>query len=178
MQHTRSSNKGLHDSDSDLHASDSGLYASDTILHGYRQITNKPVIIIIVFLFSACVSMAQIVQPMAGEQDMEAYLLVYFRDNTHSLHFALSTDGNTFTALNDGNQVVGGDTIASQKGIRDPHIARGPDGAFCLAMTDLHLFAQRLGYRATRWERDEEKYDWGNNRGFVLRPYMIPGRER
>lgn len=103
-----------------------------------------------------------------GEENMEAYLLVYFKDNTHSLHFALSTDGYTFTSVNDGNPVMSGDTIASQKGIRDPHISRGPDGAFYIAMTDLHLFAKQLGYRETTWERPGEKYDWGNNRGFVL----------
>ena len=102
-----------------------------------------------------------------SESDMAAYLMVYHKDNTHSLHMAISHDGYTFTALNDDKPVVKADTIASQKGIRDPHIFRGPDGAFYVAMTDLHLFAQRLGYRDTRWERDE-KYGWGNNRGLVL----------
>lgn len=102
------------------------------------------------------------------EQEKEAYLLAYFTDPTHSLHFALSTDGYTFTDVNNGNPVIAGDTIASQKGIRDPHITRGPDGAFYVAMTDLHIFAMQKGYRATEWERPGELYDWGNNRGFVL----------
>lgn len=103
-----------------------------------------------------------------NETSMEAYLLVYFTDPTHGLHFALSTDGYTFTDVNNGNPVVRGDTIASQKGIRDPHITRGPDGAFYLATTDLHVFGKQMGYRETQWERDGDKYDWGNNRGFVL----------
>lgn len=98
----------------------------------------------------------------------KAYLLVYFKDDDHSLHMALSTDGYTFTDINKGNAVIAGDTIAEQKGIRDPHITRGPDGAFYLAMTDLHLFAKKLGYRKTTWERPGDKYGWGNNRGFVL----------
>ena len=98
----------------------------------------------------------------------EAYLLVYFKDDDHSLHMALSTDGYTFTDINKGDAVIAGDTIAEQKGIRDPHITRGPDGAFYLAMTDLHLFAKKLGYRNTMWERAGDKYGWGNNRGFVL----------
>jgi len=51
---------------------------------------------------------------------MWAYVLTYFKDDTHSLHMALSTDGYTFTAVNDGKPVVAGDEIASQKGIRDP----------------------------------------------------------
>lgn len=100
------------------------------------------------------------------EIDMSAYLMVFHKDNTHSLHMALSNDGYTFTALNDGNPVIGGDTIADQKGIRDPHIYRGPDGAFYLAMTDLHIYAKQAGFRDTEWER--EGYGWGNNRGLVL----------
>lgn len=102
------------------------------------------------------------------EKDMAAYLLVYFTDPTHSLFMALSPDGYTFTDVNDGQPVIGGDTIATQKGIRDPHITRGPDGAFYLAMTDLHIFGQREGYRTTQWERDGDIHGWGNNRGFVL----------
>jgi len=102
------------------------------------------------------------------EKDMSAYLMVFHKDNTHSLHMALSADGYSFTALNDGNPVIAGDTIADQKGIRDPHIFRGPDGAFYLSMTDLHIFAQRDGYRNTEWERDGKLYGWGNNRGLIL----------
>lgn len=122
----------------------------------------------VVSLLSGCVEQAQSRDSVVGEKDMGAYLLVYFSDSTHSLHFALSPDGYTFTAVNDGKPVADGKTLASQKGIRDPHITRGPDGAFYLAMTDLHIFAQREGLRATEWERDGAKYDWGNNRGFVL----------
>ncbi len=102
------------------------------------------------------------------EADMAAYLMVYHSDDTHSLHMALSRDGYTFTALNDGKPVIAGDTIALQKGIRDPHIFRGPDGAFYLAMTDLHIFAQKEGYRDTEWERPGKDFGWGNNRGLVL----------
>lgn len=103
-----------------------------------------------------------------SEKDMGAYLLVYFSDDTHSLYMATSRDGYTFTAVNNSRPIAAGDTLASQKGIRDPHIYRGPDGAFYLAMTDLHIFGQREGFRDTQWERDADKYDWGNNRGFVL----------
>ena len=35
-------------------------------------------------------------------------------------------------------------------------------------MTDLHIYAQRDGYRDTEWERDGKEYGWGNNRGLVL----------
>lgn len=102
------------------------------------------------------------------EKDISAYLMVFHKDETHGLHMAISRDGYTFTALNDGKPVIAGDTIALQKGIRDPHVFRGPDGAFYLAMTDLHIYAQREGFRSTEWERDGNEYGWGNNRGLVL----------
>ena len=103
-----------------------------------------------------------------AEKDMAAYLMVFHTDPTHGLHMALSRDGYTFTALNDGRPVIAGDTIALQHGIRDPHIYRGPDGTFYMAMTDLHIYAQREGYRDTEWERDGALYGWGNNRALVL----------
>ena len=108
------------------------------------------------------------VTPHRKKKDMAAYLMVFHQDEDHCLHAAISRDGYTFTALNDGKPIIAGDTIADQKGIRDPHIYRGPDGGFYLAMTDLHIYAQRDGYRDTEWERDGKTYGWGNNRGLVL----------
>ena len=102
------------------------------------------------------------------EKDFGGYLLVYFKDQTHSAYLAVSRDGYTFTDLNEGQPIFDGALLAEQKGVRDPHITRGPDGAFYLAMTDLHIFGQRAGYRTTPWERPQEKYGWGNNRAIVL----------
>lgn len=102
------------------------------------------------------------------EKDMSEYLMVYFKDESHGLYMALSKDGKTFTDVNNANPVMNGDTLAEQKGIRDPYIVRGNDGLFYMAMTDLHIFAQKQGIRTTEWERDGEKYGWGNNRGLVL----------
>lgn len=102
------------------------------------------------------------------EKDYGGYLLVYFKDQTQSAYMAISRDGCTFTDLNGGNPIFDGAAIAEQRGVRDPHIARGPDGGFYLAMTDLHIFGQRAGYRTTQWQRPQEKYGWGNNRAIVL----------
>lgn len=102
-----------------------------------------------------------------GEEGMAAYLMTYFSDSDHSLHFAVSDDGYTFTALNGNKPVISGDSIAEQRGIRDPHIYRGPDNRFYLVLTDLHIFGKENGLRDTRWERGDE-YGWGNNRGIVL----------
>ena len=102
------------------------------------------------------------------EKDYAGYLLVYFKDQTQCAYLAISRDGYTFTDINGGQPVFDGTLLAEQKGVRDPHITRGPDGAFYLVMTDLHIFGQRAGYRTTQWERPVEQYGWGNNRAIVM----------
>jgi hypothetical protein len=102
------------------------------------------------------------------EKDMGAYLMVYFKDDTHGLYMALSKDGYSFTDVNKAKPIIAGDTIAEQKGIRDPYIYRGPNGMFYLTLTDLHIYGDKAGYRTTQWERDSKQYGWGNNRGLVL----------
>lgn len=103
-----------------------------------------------------------------SEKDLSGYVMVYFKDQTHSAYMAISADGYNFTDLNNGNPIFIGSELAEQKGVRDPHIARGPDGAFYLAMTDLHISGRRAGFRDTEWQRPQEKYGWGNNRALVL----------
>ena len=49
-----------------------------------------------------------------GEKQMSAYLMVFHRDDTHSLYMALSRDGYQFTALNNAQPVISGDTIAER----------------------------------------------------------------
>jgi hypothetical protein len=102
------------------------------------------------------------------EKDFAGYILTYFKDQTHSVHFAISWDGYTFVDVNGGRPVLDGGLLAEQKGVRDPHITRGLDGAFYLVMTDLHIAARRAGLRTNEWERPAERYGWGNNRAIVL----------
>lgn len=103
-----------------------------------------------------------------GAGEKSAYLMSYFKDETHSLYFATSRDGCVWTDVNGGRPVLSGYGIADQHGIRDPHIIRGDDGAFYLTMTDLHNFGQREGYRDTEWERPGDEFGWGNNRNLIL----------
>jgi len=103
-----------------------------------------------------------------AKQKTDAYLMVYFTDEDHSLHMAVSFDGYAFTALNDNHAVICGDTIAEQRGVRDPYIMRAPDGTYLIAMTDLHVFGREAGVRTEEWERPKEQYDWGNNKNLVL----------
>lgn len=101
-----------------------------------------------------------------------SYLLVYFKDETHDIYFATSPDGYSFTDVNGGQPIFLGRVLAEQKGVRDPHLMRGPDGAFYLAMTDLHIFAKPAGLRDTEWERPGEDYGWGNNRNLIFMKSM------
>jgi predicted GH43/DUF377 family glycosyl hydrolase len=102
------------------------------------------------------------------EKELSSYLFVYFKDETHSIYFATSKDGYTFMDVNRGEPILLGADIAEQKGVRDPHLFRGPDNAFYMAMTDLHIFGREAGVRATEWERLGEKYGWGNNKNLIL----------
>ena len=101
-----------------------------------------------------------------SEKRMAAYLMVFHRDDTHSLYMALSRDGYHFTALNNARPVISGDTIAEQRGVRDPHIYRGPDGAFYLVATDLQfMLSERASVRlngsvTARHTVGETTVDW------------------
>ena len=79
-------------------------------------------------LFFALSALIGILSPLSSEgQGVGCYLMVYHKDNTHSIHMAISKDGYTFHALNKDKPVLLGDNIAEQRGVRDPHIFRGPD---------------------------------------------------
>ncbi|MBO9618155.1 MAG: glycoside hydrolase family 43 protein [Niabella sp.] len=121
-----------------------------------------------ILLLLVCFTTGSFGQDNAREKDMAAYLMVYFKDETHSLYFALSRDGYSFTDINSGQPIVSGDSIAGQHGVRDPYLMRGNDGWFYMAATDLHIFARQKGLRETEWERDGKEFGWGNNRGLVL----------
>ena len=85
-----------------------------------------------------------------SEKQMGAYLFTFFNDATHSLFMATSYDGYTFTAVNNGEPIIAGDSIAEQQGIRDPHIYRAPNGSFYMVLTDLHIFGKEKGLRTDR----------------------------
>ncbi len=123
-------------------------------------------LIIITMLQNGAFSCSENKVPL--DKDMAAYLLVYHKDSDHSIYMALSAHGYSFTDINHGKSVISGERIALQKGVRDPHIMRGPDNRFYMTATDLHIYAKRFGYRDTEWERPRSEYGWGNNRALVL----------
>lgn len=57
--------------------------------------------------------------PQVAEKDLGGYLMVYFKDQTHSAYFAISRDGETFADINGGQPVFNGADLAEQKGVRE-----------------------------------------------------------
>jgi arabinoxylan arabinofuranohydrolase len=80
-----------------------------------------------------------------------AYLFTYFTGNSkadEAIHFAISTDGYNYRALNDNRPVLLSETISSAGGVRDPHILRAADGkTFYMVATDM---VSALGWNSNR----------------------------
>lgn len=91
------------------------------------------------------------------EEPYSAYLFTYFIGNNYAeeqIFFALSEDGYSYKALNEGKAVLSADTISTKKGVRDPHILRGPDGKYYMVATDMRA--------------NEANCNWACNSGIVL----------
>ena len=76
----------------------------------------------------------------APDQAYAGYLFTYFTGNRQAeeqIHFAFSTDGTSFYALNGDAPVLDSGNISSTGGVRDPHIVRGPGGTFHMVVTDM-----------------------------------------
>lgn len=104
-----------------------------------------------IFLTLAC---ALSIGAMAQTEENVAYLFTYFTGNApeqEQIHYAISYNGFDYTPLNGGEPIIGSDSIAIKKGVRDPHILRGEDGYFYMVVTDMRC-----------------KEGWSSNRGMVL----------
>jgi hypothetical protein len=92
---------------------------------------------------------------VAEDEGTATYLFVYFTGNAQTeeqIRFALSNDGYNYTPLNNGNPVIGSDTISIKKAVRDPHILRCIDGqTFYMVATDM-----------------KSSEGWSSNRGIVM----------
>ena len=87
-----------------------------------------------------------------GYEPYSNYLFAYFPANDNeNIYYALSNDGYSFTAMNNGKRVVAADTVSVKKGLRDPHVLRAPDGWFYMVNTDM-----------------KSAEGWSSNRGMVL----------
>jgi GH43 family beta-xylosidase len=89
--------------------------------------------------------------PAVAEKDKVAYLFAYFTGNKiqdESIHFAVSSDGYNYFALNNNKPVIDSKAISSSGGVRDPHILRCEDGkTYYMVATDM---ASSKGWASNR----------------------------
>ncbi len=91
--------------------------------------------ILVMFGLNSCVNQKLV------DDELTGYLFAYFIGNgpgEESIHFAVSSDGFHYRALNDNQPVLDSKQISTTGGVRDPHILRGADGnTFYMVATDL-----------------------------------------
>jgi len=86
----------------------------------------------------------------APAADGDAYLFAYFtRNGEDGLHLAASTDGYAWEKLADGASVLRPAIGTKEKLIRDPSVARGPDGTYHVVWTS-GWWERGIGYASTR----------------------------
>ncbi len=104
-----------------------------------KNIIQQILSILSVFLITILPAFSQ--QKDFQEKDLAAYLFIYFTGNhitQEAVCFAVSMDGYTYWALNDGKPVLDSKVISSTGGVRDPHILRAEDGkTFYMVLTDM-----------------------------------------
>lgn len=104
-----------------------------------KNIVKKAALLLSFFFLTGSAGQAQTVH--AWEKDCVAYLFAYFTGNHISeeqVCFAVSMDGYSYWALNDGKPVLDSKVISSTGGVRDPHILRSEDGRmFYMVLTDM-----------------------------------------
>lgn len=100
------------------------------------------------------------------ENDMKAYLFVHFvgtenSEDCEQIYFSVSKDGETWKTLNNKLPVL--KSVLGEKGVRDPHIVRSPEGdKFFLIATDLSIY-----------NRSDDKNRWGTCQRFGSKSIMI-----
>lgn len=95
------------------------------------------------------------------QKDDVGYLFAYFTDSSKAIHFAVSTDGYHYTALN-GNRAVVSPTVG-RKSVRDPYIIKGQSGDYYMMATDLKGGDSGEELKVN----SDNSYTWGANTSIV-----------
>ncbi len=117
------------------------------------------------FSLSVCaVTAAPLQTVQEREKDYVGYLFTYFTGNhisEEAVCYAVSLDGSSFWALNDGKPVLDSKVISSTGGVRDPHILRSEDGkTFYMVLTDMVSGNGWDSNRAMVMLKSENLVDW------------------
>jgi len=103
-------------------------------------VLRKALLAVVCFLMASMFS-CKTASTTTKEAKYTGYLFAYFTGNSQkeeAIHFALSTDGYNYQALNNNQPIIDSKVISSSGGIRDPHILRGADGkTFYMVVTDM-----------------------------------------
>lgn len=98
------------------------------------------------------------------QENYENYLFTYFVGNgpgEEAIHYAISSDGYNFYALNNNQPIIDSKTISSSGGVRDPHILRSPDGkTFYMVVTDLYVPEQGWSNYAMVLMKSNDLINW------------------
>ena len=89
-----------------------------------------------------------------------AYLFTYFtRNGEDGLHLAWSEDGYQWQSLNEGRSSLTPKIGTKEKLLRDPCVARGPDGTYHMVWTS-GWWEKGIGYASTKdfitWSEQRE----------------------
>ncbi|WP_240928400.1 glycoside hydrolase family 43 protein [Maribellus sediminis] len=112
------------------------------------------------FFLWAFVALGRCSQP----EKYEAYLFAYFTGNgpnQEAIHYAVSTDGYNYRALNNNRPILNSGKISTSGGVRDPHILRGADGkTFYMVATDLYVPKQGWNNYAMILMKSSDLINW------------------
>jgi sucrose-6-phosphate hydrolase SacC (GH32 family) len=133
------------------------------------------IFIVFAFITLSSRSMAQSNPPAYA-----AYLFAYFTGNDKSeeaIHFALSSDGYHYVALNNDQPIISSEKISETGGIRDPHILRSADGrTFYMVATDMVSANGWNANRAMVLMRSTDLINWTSSIVNIQKAY--PGQEK
>jgi len=112
--------------------------------------------------FRSLIVLALCLFSFASTAQKEVYLFSYFVDNGQDgLHLAYSTNGLTWTPLNDGNSYLE-PTIGKDKLMRDPFILHGKDGLFHMVWTS-GWWDRIIGYASS-----PDLINWSEQKGIPV----------
>lgn len=107
-------------------------------------------IISLVLILSSALLYTQSINDHQTDVSYAAYLFAYFTGSgpgQEQVRYAVSIDGYNYRALNSNESVIDSKEISTSGGVRDPHILRGKDGVFYMALTDLYV--PKMGWENT-----------------------------
>jgi len=133
-----------------------------------------------IFIMWALISQSFSSKAQSDSSAYTAYLFAYFTGNDKSqeaIHFALSSDGYHYVALNNDQPIISSEKISETGGIRDPHILRGADGkSFYMVATDMVSANGWNSNRAMVLLKSADLINWTSSVVNIQKAY--PGQEK